>query len=513
MDRHLSLSQAARLIGVKRGDIQKKIQENKLTVMEGTVVLSDLKLAFPDAVYEDNTMLEKMEKFMKDAVHKMAQSEREGAHVDALSRRLVAVSKELNDEHNRVSQMEALIDGMKQKLMDLSANNTHEQSLQEINDWFETALSSLNEEKASPPITLEHQIKQFMLPHVRLLPSRHDYISDKSETLLESALRSGLAVDYGCNNGKCGKCKAKLLSGRVEKTAHQDYVFSESEKSQGFILTCANTAVTDITLESEEAVSSDDIPQQSIATKVKKLQRINDNVMVLTLKTPRSQRLRFLAGQHIELALDNYLQQHMQNNQSDEEKPPIIAEYSIASCPCEPANLEFHIPIGADEPFAKVIKNDLKTGDSLTLNGPHGSFVLNEDSPNSLIFVAWDTGFAPIKSLIEHAMSLEHAETIHLYWMTTKVEDHYLDNLCRSWHDALDNFTYTRIMCDAKTDVVADSLMQHLHDEHSHLLNFDLYIAAPSHLNHLLKPLLISHGIKGQNLHFESIFHGKEIRD
>lgn len=504
MDRHLSLSQAARLIGVKRTDIQKKIQENKLKVMEGTVVLSDLKIAFPDAVFEDNTMIEKMEKFMKDAVHKMAQSEREGAHVDSLSRRLVKMSKELADEQNRANRMEELIDSMKQKFLELKTRPEQENSFNEIKSWFNTSVQSLDEEKLTTPVeNLENQIKQFMLPHVRLLPSRHDYISDKSETLLESALRSGLAVDYGCNNGKCGKCKAKLLSGKVEQNVHQDYVFSESEKSQGYILTCSNTAVTDITLETEEAVSSDDIPLQTVTAKVKKTQQVNDDVMILTLKTPRSQRLRFLAGQHIELVIDS-----KEENQKD-----IIAEYSIASCPCEPANLEFHIPIQADEPFANAVRDNLKNNDSITLNGPHGSFVLNEDSPNSLIFVAWDTGFAPIKSLMEHAMSLEQAESIHLYWMTTKVESHYLDNLCRSWNDALDNFTYTRIMCDSKTDVVAESLMKHIHDEHSHLLNFDLYIAAPGHLNHLLKPLMISHGIKSQNMHFESIFHGEEIKD
>ena len=505
MDRHLSLSQAARLIGVKRGDIQKKIQENKLTVMEGTVVLSDLKKAFPDAAYEDNTMLEKMEKFMQDAVHKMAQSERDGAQADALSRRIIKINKELAEERKRAANMEELIDGMKQKFIELNVISNPEHAFNEIRQWFNTAHNALEEDKLTTPVEqLENQIKQFMLPHVRLLPSRHDYISDKSETLLESALRSGLAVDYGCNNGKCGKCRAKLLSGQVEKTRHQDYVFSESEKSQGYILTCSNAAKTDITLETEEAVSADDIPLQTIVSKVKKIDRSSEHVIILTLKTPRSQRLRFLAGQHIELNLDNYLQDNSE---------PVNAEYSIASCPCEPSNLEFHIPVNNNEAFAQTVIQDLKNNDSVTLEGPHGSFVLDEDSPNSLIFVAWDTGFSAIKSLIEHAMSLDHAEAIHLYWMTTKVENHYLDNLCRSWNDALDNFTYTRIMCEAKTDVVAETLMLHLHDEHSHLLNFDLYIAAPGHLNHLLKPLLTSHGVKGQNMHFESTFHGDEIID
>ncbi len=505
MERHLSLSQAARLIGVKRTDIQKKIQQNQLKVMEGTVELSDLKKAFPGATFEDNTLLEKMEKFMQDAVHKMAQSERDGAQLDALSRRLVKITKELAEERNRANHMEALIDAMKHQFIELSTQTDHQQAYSDIKQWFHQACTHLAEEKLRTPVTqLENQIKQFMLPHVRLLPSRHDFISDKSETLLESALRSGLAVDYGCNNGKCGKCKAKLLSGQVEQSRHQDFVFSASEKKQGYILTCSHIAKTDVTLETEEAVSADDIPLQSIICKTKTINRANDHVIILTLKIPRSQRLRFLAGQNLQLCLDNHL---------DKDGQALTAVYSIASCPCEPANLEFHLPVNDNDPFCHTIMHKLKHHENISVHGPHGSFVLNEDSPNSLIFVAWDLGFAAIKSLVEHAMSLDNADTIHLYWITTKTENHYLDNLCRAWNDALDNFTYSRIMCEAKTDVIASSLMQHLHEEHKHLLNFDLYVAAPGHLNHWLKPLLIEHGVKAENMHFGSIYHGDEVID
>ncbi len=117
--------------------------------------------------------------------------------------------------------------------------------------------------------------------------------------------------------------------------------------------------------------------------------------------------------------------------------------------------------------------------------------------------MAWNTGFAAIKSLIEQAMSLDHAQSIHLYWIATKTDDHYLDNLCRSWNDALDNFTYSPILCEANIHIITDSVMQHLQDE-DHLLNIDLYIAAPKQLNQALKPLLMNHGIKEQNMHFES---------
>jgi CDP-4-dehydro-6-deoxyglucose reductase len=505
MDRHLSLSQAARLIGVKRGDVQQKIQENKLVVMEGTVKLSDLKKAFPDAEYEDNTIIERMEKIMQDAVHKMAQSEREGAQVDSLSRRIVRLNKELAQERARGDSMEELLDGLKQKFMELSISQQPEKTIAEIKNWFIESCQSLGAEKLLTPINqLENQVKQFMLPHIRLLPSRHDYISNKSESLLESALRAGLAVDYGCNNGNCGKCKARLLAGRVDEIKHHDYVFTDSEKSRGYILTCCNRALTDITLETSEVVSADEIPLQTINTKIKTLEKLNNHVVILTLKTPRSQRLRFLAGQHLGLTL---------NEHKDENGKPIQAEYSIASCPCEPNTLQFHIPVHAQTLFSNTVINDLKQGDTITVNGPHGNFVLDEDSPNSLIFIAWDTGFAPIKSLTEHALSLEQADTIHTYWLTNLVENHYMHNLCRSWNDALDNFTYTPIVTEAKAVAIAETLVSHLHNEHQHLHNFDLYIAAPGHLNQILKPLLIAHGVKSNNLHFESTFHGDIVQE
>lgn len=505
MSRQLSLSQAARLIGVKRTDIQKKIQENKLVVMEGTVTLEDLKIAFPDAQYEDNTIIEKMEKLMENAVHKMAMHEREGSQVDSLSRRLVKVNKELAEERQRAESMEELIDTLKERFMELEVSQEQGKTINSIKTWFRTACKTLESEKLITPVDgIEDQIKQFILPHVRLLPSHHDYVAEPSQSLLESALRSGLAVNYGCNNGNCGKCRARLISGEVEKINNHDYTFTESEKAQGYILTCSNSAVTDVTLETEEAVSADDIPLQTISAKVKHIARKGSDVVILDIQTPRSRRLRFLAGQRVELILDDHFNGDGQ---------PVWGEYSIASCPCEPRNLQFHIPENADNKFASVVSGQLRNYENITIHGPSGNFVLDEDSANSLIFIAWDTGFAPVKSLIEHAISLDHADNIHLYWLTSKVEDHYFDNLCRSWSDALDNFSYSPLVSEPKIDKVAESLIKHLHSEHKHLHNHDLYVAAPRQLNQVLKSLFKANGVKSNNMHFESVAHSAGLKE
>jgi CDP-4-dehydro-6-deoxyglucose reductase len=37
---------------------------------------------------------------------------------------------------------------------------------------------------------------------------------------------------------------------------------------------------------------------------------------------------------------------------------------------------------------------------------------------------------------------------MHLYWLVKKQEDLYLNNLCRSWNDALEDFQYHPIIGD-----------------------------------------------------------------
>ena len=43
----ITLSRAARLVGVKRGTLQKKIQQGELRTFEGELLLSDLLQAYP----------------------------------------------------------------------------------------------------------------------------------------------------------------------------------------------------------------------------------------------------------------------------------------------------------------------------------------------------------------------------------------------------------------------------------------------------------------------------------
>jgi CDP-4-dehydro-6-deoxyglucose reductase len=298
-----------------------------------------------------------------------------------------------------------------------------------------------------------------MSAHVVVRPSRHEFFVDGADTILDAALRSGLALNYGCSNGNCGLCKARIVSGQVQKVRHHDYVLSEAEKQQGYTLLCSHTAVGDLVVEALESAEAGDIPTQQIVARVKAMQALGDDLMLLHLQTPRTNRLRFLAGQNLTLTAGE-----------------ASAQLPIASCPCDDRNLHFHVVRNAGGSFARRVFGPLKAGDAVTLFGPWGDFVLRPESPRSILFLACDTGFAPIKSLIEHAMALEASAWLHLYWLATRPAGHYLDNLCRSWADALDNFTYAPIA--AEHDDARD-LIRRIGADHADLNAFDIYLAGP----------------------------------
>lgn len=268
-----------------------------------------------------------------------------------------------------------------------------------------------------------------MPAEVTLLPSGHRFPVQEHDTLLEAALRAGLAPDYGCSSGNCGLCKARVVSGIAERVRPHDYVMSEAEKAAGFILMCACSARTDLVLEAGEARDPQDIPLQHIAARVRRLEPLSERVSLLHVQTPRTHRLRFLAGQSVRVTLGS--------------APP--RELPIASCPCDDRNLQFHVARDDSDPFARQVHAELRSGELVAIEGPRGDFTLPADLPPEIVFLAWGTGFAPVKSLIEHVMALDEGHAMRLYWIAP-AGGHYLDNLCRSWADALERFRYVPLV-------------------------------------------------------------------
>ena len=180
-------------------------------------------------------------------------------------------------------------------------------------------------------------------------------------------------------------------------------------------------------------------------------------------------------------------------------------ECSIASCPCDDMNLQFHIPVVCRQPVLRrhCLPHCARQRPACASRDRSGDFTLDEDSPRSLAFVAVNTGFGPVKSLIEHAMALDIAEQLRLYWITTPGNSHYLGNLCRSWDDALDNFHYRALK--AGDNATVESLLATIIGELDDIASLDFYACMPAPLLDILQAKLLAREVLPGQIRLEQL--------
>ena len=487
MSQLLSLSRAARLVGVNRSELQKRVKQGELDAFDGMVTVDNLLASYPSAQLEDNTEYSRV-LFIKERAFGKRVYERAMPDVETLATRVSELSRELTLSQTQVRQFKILLDRLHSKLIedesqcDAEAKNI----MDSLKSWLTAEVKAAMEPDYPNPLAVRDNLLRVMAAHVTVLPSNHDFFIDGPDTILEGALRAGIPLNYGCSGGNCGLCKAKVISGQVKKTRFHDYVRTEADKRDGLFLMCSNTAVTDLVIEASVAGGVQDIPFQQIPATVKSITHLTPDMALLHLQTPRTNRLRFLAGQSVELLLAKTLK----------------AGLAIASCPCDDRNILFHVQRIPGNLFSDYVFNRLKNHEVVEIEGPQGEFILHEKSTRPLYFIAFDNGFAPIKSLIEHAMSLEAAEAIHLYWAGSRESSIYLPNVGRAWADALDNFHYTQLVADfdlsnlaGKREESLKAILQGILKDHPELTGGDIYIAGPENVNRIAEQFFLDLGL------------------
>ena len=470
MSEMLSLTRAAKLIGVARAELQKKIRCGEMASHDGMVSIEALLGCYPDAQLEDSAESRRVAQIKERAFGKRV-FERALPDAEVLAARVTELSKTLANSQAQLKQFGGLLDKLWEKIVEIESRPgiTPGNTIRDLKIWIKHEVELAMEPGFINPLAVKDAVLSITTAQVTVLPSGHDFLVEGHDSLLEAAMRSGIPLNYGCSGGNCGLCKARLLSGEVKRTRHHDFNFSDAEKSQGYLLLCSNTAVTDVVIEAEVAGSVQDIPFQQISAKVKTTGNISDDMLLLHVQTPRTQRLRFLAGQFVTVRVGL----------------SFSADLPIASCPCDDRNVIFHIPKQDGNLFSDYVFDKLKHNDVVEIEGPHGEFILHEKSSRPLYFIAFDNGFAPIRSLIEHALSLE-AETIHLHWFGSTQKSIYLPNVANAWKDALDNFHYAehiagfdlRSVGGKRAETILDKLASIVAAD-ANLLQGDIYIAGP----------------------------------
>lgn len=433
------------------------IHDGALTTFDGMVDMEELLRVFPEVSWEEEGDYQRVEEIKSNAFARRVY-ERALPDKEVLAERLHELGKEYAAAKALLFHYDAVFRFMPEKLAEFAETGgaAAQRAATELRHWLARELEAAPKEaERAQAFLAQESVMRIMSTTVTVHPSGHEFFVEGNDTVLEAALRAGIPLNYGCSNGNCGDCKVRLLAGQVKKVHPHDYALKDAEKAHGEFLMCSYAPITDLVIEAHVA-GADDMPQQDIPAKVKTVEIINERIAALHLLAPRSQRLRFLAGQHVTLSAEG-----------------AEGDYYIASCPCEDRHIELHVRRDS-RPFARKVFESLGREAPVRVTGPHGHFVMKLDSRRALIFIAWGDGFAPIKSLIHHAMSLEIAESMQLYWISDRL-GHYQDNLCRAWADADDAFGYTPLSGDAEVAALVEQVLA----RHADLSHSDLYVAGP----------------------------------
>lgn len=295
---------------------------------------------------------------------------------------------------------------------------------------------------------------------ITIQPSGHVLSAQSGETVLQAALREGFPLPYGCRNGACGTCKGKIIQGTVDFGSHNEDTLTELEKRAGMALFCCASPLSDLVIECREIGAIKDIKVKTLPCRVNKLERVAPNVMVISLKLPTNERLQFLAGQYIDIFMKNGKRR----------------SFSLANAPHDDELLQLHVRNYPGGTFAEHVFTHMKERDILRFEGPLGTFFLREDSDKPIIFVASGTGFAPVKSILEHTFYVRNLRgserQMVLYWGNRTKADLYMADLAGSWQEEHDNFTFIPVLSEAlpadnwngRTGLVHQAVLQDFDD-------------------------------------------------
>lgn len=330
-------------------------------------------------------------------------------------------------------------------------------------------------------------------------PSGIEMVLEQEETILDAALRHGINLNYGCRNAVCGACKGPLLEGRIHYGGFTPAGLNDEETAAGMILFCRAIPETDLRIEAQHVTSTQSLDIKRLPARVARMERLAADVMRLFLKLPDDQRLRFFAGQYIDILLADGRQR----------------SFSLANPPHDDELLELHIRHVEGGEYTEHVFTAMHEGDLLSIEGPYGNFYLREDTTRPIILIAGGTGFAPIKGLVEHAMAEGLARPMVFYWGARAREDLYLNDLAESWKQKL-NLDYHPVLSAARaedhwtgrTGFVHEAVLADFDD----LSGYDVYCCGPPVMVNAAHATFTAHGLPEDRFFSDSFEYARDSK-
>lgn len=222
------------------------------------------------------------------------------------------------------------------------------------------------------------------------------------DTVLKAAETAGYFLPAMCQQGTCGLCHARVTRGNYRMLEYSAAALSRP--SEGEVLLCRCKPVEDLTV--QLPCREDQILRQQIPVRAAVVERIEpawERAMSLSLRLQPHPELGnaadFVPGQYMELCIPG---------------TETRRAYSLVNLPNWDGVIEFLIRLQPGGEFSTWLKERARVGDTLSVRGPAGRFVLDEASPRPRCFVGGGCGLAPLLSMLRHLGEFQDPQPAHL---------------------------------------------------------------------------------------------------
>jgi len=175
--------------------------------------------------------------------------------------------------------------------------------------------------------------------------------------------------------------------------------------------------------------------------------------------------------------------------------------YSIASAEDDEL-VSFHIKTTPASPTTEAFAQ-LKSGDSLKIDMPHGKSRLEKEAATPFIAIAGGVGIAPVHSIITTAQAHNPARPVHLYWGCNTADELYLHELFHGLDKNNPSFLYTPVLLRPHQDFAAGLVGEHIERAAHDWENTDIYLAGPKDMMLHTLGILEGLGVPAEKVHYD----------
>ncbi|BCG64042.1 MAG: CDP-4-dehydro-6-deoxyglucose reductase, E3 [Methyloprofundus sp.] len=251
----------------------------------------------------------------------------------------------------------------------------------------------------------------------KLTVAEKTYNCQADETVLDTLLREGVQIPFGCKQGTCHSCLTRTVKSAPPEAAQKG--LKDTQKRQNYFLACLCNPEEDMQI---KLLDQEEMFSQGI---VVVNEMLNHNTLLLKLECRDIDE--YFAGQFVNLQRNDGL----------------TRSYSIANTPQQDGILEFHIRRLPNGQFSEWLHDEIKVGDNIAVSEPQGHcFYVPERAEQGLLLVGTGTGLAPLAGILEDALQQGHTGPVKLFHGASKAEDLYRVKELEEFAAKYENFSY-----------------------------------------------------------------------